>query len=194
MEHRKRKESKTGCVILHTICLRIHTRTRCVYVSLRVCDTHSEIEQSLPRCCTRFFKRVLFIQSTTTITTIYIYVCVYVRIYGLFPPETRGRFSSKLACKIETGKESGGREKERERKKRDTYNLVRGTSSGRHPPSRTCHAAIFIDENCQRQRNVPPPASPRERSARAFASVMGNCLDETEKKRKKKITFKRLSR
>jgi len=76
-----------------------------VQLRARACMwTNPEIEQSLPRRCTRFFKRVPFIQSTT--------ICIYTRIWtfsrtcaGDFPP-------AGVQCKSKkNGK--GRREKER---------------------------------------------------------------------------------
>lgn len=50
--------------------------------------------------------------------------------------------------------------------------------------SRTCRAAIFIDEEDAPTTEDNAPF--RERLARAFASVMGNCLDGRKRKKNKR--------
>lgn len=64
---------------------RIHIYLR-IYVGIYAFTcmrTHPEIEQSFPRCCTRFFKRSSFYSEC---------YCIYV--YRLFSPSMCGRFSS----------------------------------------------------------------------------------------------------
>lgn len=129
-----------------------YIRIYIVYTWIRIREIYSEIEQSLPRCCTRFFKRVPFIQSTI----IYVYIYIYVYVCRLFFPEYTGDFPP------------AGMQIEQEKRKRtkEKHILIWGTAAS--VISRTCRTAAIFD-NCQRQRNAPSlPSPPRVRAINLY--------------------------
>ena len=129
MEH---KREATGCYFIYTyLCV--------VYVDTYTW-THSEIEQSLPRCCTRFFKRVPFIQSTI----IYVYIRVCMQTF--FSPNMRAIFLQ-LACK------SNKKKKEGEGK---TYFDMRNSGDVSSPATRVAQRFLIIVND----RGMPPPSPP----------------------------------
>lgn len=138
MEH---KREATGCYFIYTyLCM--------VYVDTYMW-THSEIEQSLPRCCTRFFKREFLLFRVLLYMYIYVYVC------RLFSPNMRAIFLQ-LVCKSNRKKKERG-----QRKNIFWYEEQRRVSS---PATRV--AQIF--DNCQRQRNAPSHRLPCVRAINLY--------------------------
>lgn len=125
----------------------IHTPTY-----IRLCETHSEIEQSLSRMFYAILQKSSFHSE---------YYCIYV--YRLFSPCMWAIFLQLACVRSRTGVK---RQREREREgKGKTYFGMRN-NGGCHPQSHVCHAAICEDR--QRQRGVPRKL--------IFAIVMGEIV------------------